>query len=264
MRDRLIINCGNRKILKKRSFKDILKSNNRLIRICGVHDALNAYIAEECGFDGVWISSFEVHASARLPDADILTVSDYSNVCNKIADRIEIPILMDGDAGGGSPINTIRMVREYEKNGALGLCIEDNKYPKRCSFYAGVKRELEDPGIHATKIRAAKDNSIDKDFFVVARTEALIVGYGVEEAIRRANIYADSGADAILIHHKGSDPSDVFRFSELFKGRLPLVSVPTTYNSVTEAELLNNGFSIFIYANCGIRATIKVMGQHRV
>ena len=257
MIDRILVTDEGKKIVRRKTIKELLK-NDRITRLCGAHDALTAQIVENFGFESIWVSSFETHASCRLPDADILTVSDYSQVCNKIADRVSLPIIMDGDAGGGSPINTIRMVREYEKNGASGISIEDNRYPKRCSFYGGVKRELEDPKVHAMKIRAACDNRISNDFCIIARTEALIVGNGIDDAIYRADAYADAGADAILVHHKGTEPNPIFEFSRRFK-RLPLVCVPTTYNTVTEKELYENGYSIVIYANCGIRATVKVI-----
>jgi phosphoenolpyruvate phosphomutase len=150
------------------------------------------------------------------------------------------------------------MVREYEKNGASGLCIEDNKYPKRCSFYEGVKRELEIPEYHACKIRAACDNRLSQDFLIIARTESHIVGRPMNEVLERANVYADAGADAILIHHKGKSPDKIYEFSEKFK-RLPLVCVPTTYNQVTEKNLIDHGFSCVIYANYGIRACVRAM-----
>ena len=87
--------------------------------LMGVHNALGAKIAEEAGADGLWISSFEIHAAARLPDADILGTEDYVDVITKIVDRVQIPVLVDGNAGGGNAINTIRLVREYQKAGAV-------------------------------------------------------------------------------------------------------------------------------------------------
>src|SRR6266566_1311905 len=145
--------------------------------LVGVHSALGAKIAEEAGADGLWISSFEVHANARLPDADILGTQDYVSVIAQIADRVGIPILVDGNAGGGNAINTIRLVREFEKAGAAGLCIEDNPYPKRSSFYAGMQDELELPSTFGGKILAAVEKRGDPDFVIVARTEALIKGF---------------------------------------------------------------------------------------
>jgi phosphoenolpyruvate phosphomutase len=258
MNKRLVTDNGKRTIITKKNFNQLILEND-IVSVCGVHNAIMASLAEDAGFDGVWLSSFEAHASCRLPDADILNVSDYSNMSNSISDRICVPLLVDGDAGGGSPINTIRMVREYEKNGAAGICIEDNKYPKRCSFYGDVKRELEDPRIHALKIKAAIENRIEDDFLIIARTESLIVGNSVEDAIYRANLYADAGAEAILIHHKGETPDLIFEFAKKFKNKLPLVSVPTTYNVVTEQQLVDHGFNMVIYANCGIRAIVKTL-----
>jgi len=256
--NRLFLDRGKKNIVNKPSFKE-LSIENAIVRLCGSFNALSAMIIEEEGFEGLWLSSFEAHTGCRLPDASILTITDYCDLCNKISDRTNLPILVDGDEGGGSPINTIRMVREYEKNGASGICIEDNKYPKRCSFYEGIKRELEKPSYHASKIKAACDNRMNSDFFVVARTEALIVGMSVNEAIDRSNLYVDSGADAILIHDKKDKADGVFEFSEKFKNRVPLICVPTTYNQVREEELISNGFSYVIYANYGIRSCIKAM-----
>jgi len=258
MEKRLIINNDKKEIITKNSFQEILK-NNKITRLCGVHNALISMLAQEAGFDGLWLSSFEAHASCRLPDADILSIPDYSDIINKISDRVSIPILVDGDCGGGSPINTIRMVREYEKNGAFGICIEDNIYPKRCSFYDTEKRILENPKKHSAKIRAACDNRLNETFLVVARIESLIVGESVKSAVERANIYIDAGADAILIHHKGENPTPIFDFSSKLKKDIPLVCVPTTYNTVSEQDLIDNGFKIVIYANCSIRAIVKTL-----
>src|SRR5262249_17731056 len=153
------------------------------------------------GADGLWISSFEVHTAARLPDADILGTQDYVNVISQISDRVNIPILVDGDAGGGNAINTIRIVRADEKAGAARLCLEDNPYPKRCSFYEGMQDHLEQESTFVGKILAAVEQRTNPDFVLVARTEALNKGFGVDLALERCKAYAAAGADAILIHH---------------------------------------------------------------
>jgi len=212
--------------------------------LVGVHNALGAKIAEESGADGLWISSFELHAAARLPDADILGTQDYVNVIQQIVDRVQIPILVDGNAGGGNAINTIRLVREYEKAGAGGMCIEDNPFPKRCSFYDGMQEELERTSTFCGKLQAAIDKRTVPDFTVVARTEALNKGLGLDVALERSRAYAAAGAEAILIHHKGSDPRPVLEFADAwFKTEeTPLVCVPTTYNHVSYQEL-NDGAS---------------------
>jgi phosphoenolpyruvate phosphomutase len=229
--------------------------------LMGVHSALGAKIAEEAGADGLWISSFEVHTAARLPDADILGTQDYVNVIAQISDRVSIPILVDGDAGGGNAINTIRIVREYEKAGAAGLCIEDNPYPKRCSFYEGMQENLEIESTFVGKVMAATEQRLDPDFVLVARTEALIKGFGLDIAIDRCKAYAAGGADAILIHHTGSDPQPVLDFAERWyeTETAPLVCVPTAYRSVTYQQLDNVGFKLVVFSHYGVRAVVKAL-----
>jgi len=256
---RLIVENGKRKIINKKSIKELINTKG-FIRLCGAHNAISAKIIEDHGFEALWLSSFEMHASNRLPDADILNVSDYANAVSKITDRVNIPLVVDGDCGGGSPINTIRMVREYEKAGASGICIEDNLYPKRCSFYSGVSRSLESPSGHASKIKAAIENRMSNDFMVIARTESLIAGHGMAEAYSRAEMYVDAGADAVLIHSKINTPDEIFEFCKTFK-EAPVFVVPTKYPQVKEKELIDNGISGVIYANAGLRATIRVLNM---
>jgi phosphoenolpyruvate phosphomutase len=231
--------------------------------VIGVHNALGAKIAEECGADGVWISSFEIHAASRLPDADILGTEDYVDVVSKISDRVSIPVLVDGNAGGGNAINTIRLVREFEKAGASGMAIEDNPFPKRCSFYAGMQEELENAETFSGKIQAALEKRTDPEFAVIARTEALIKDLGMDVALDRCRRYAATGAEGILIHHKGSDPEPVLRFAERWYANetVPLVCVPTTYNTVTYDELNDAGFRLIIFANYGVRAIVKALQE---
>jgi phosphoenolpyruvate phosphomutase len=229
--------------------------------LIGVHSALSAKIAEEAGADGYWISSFEVHTQARLPDADILGTQDVVAVVTQITDRVSGPILVDGNAGGGNAINTIRLVRELEKAGAAGICIEDNPYPKRCSFYAGMQEELELTSTFSGKILAAVEKRTDPDFVVVARTEALIKGLGVDVAIERAKAYAAAGADAILIHSTQPDYAPVLEFAERWhrSESAPLVCVPTAYRTITYGQLEDAGFRLIIFSHYGIRAVVKAL-----
>jgi phosphoenolpyruvate phosphomutase len=242
-----------------KNIKDLLNNTNQTNSIIGSANALIAELAEQTGFDGVWLSSFELHAWSLLPDANILNTTDYFDAVSKISDRINIPILVDADEGGPSAVNTIRMVREYEKAGASGMCFEDNPSPKRCSFY-GMKSELETPEIMCGKIRAAVENKQTKEFAVIARTEALIQGMGIDAALERARMYNDCGCDGFLIHSKSKQPDEVLQFADAYhKENLtaPLVCVPTTYNSVSLDTLSNAGFSLVIYANYSVRAAIK-------
>src|SRR5262249_30318208 len=148
-------------------------------------------------------------------------------------------------------------VEHFERAGVAGICIEDNVFPKRCSFYPGVKRLLTDVDEQALKIRAAVGARASADFIVVARTEALIAGWGLDEALRRGREYADSGADAVLIHSNQATADDVARFAEAWDRLTPLVCVPTTYNSASVDELACIGFKIVIFANHGLRASIR-------
>src|SRR5437867_880842 len=169
------------------------------IVIAGAHDALSARLVEEAGFDGVWAGGFAISASHGVPDASILTMSEMLDASRLMNDAVSIPVIADCDTGFGNAVNAIRTVRAFEAAGIAGLSIEDNVYPKRCSFYPGVKRHLADIDEQALKVRAARE-AASRDFVVVARTEALIAGWGLEEALRRGRAYADAGADAILVH----------------------------------------------------------------
>ncbi len=247
-------------MLTKTTINDLLQRPEASVLV-GTHDALGAKIAEECGADGLWISSFEVHTAHRLPDADILGTEDYVHVIAQIVDRVGIPVLVDGNAGGGNAINTIRLVREFEKAGALGMCIEDNPFPKRCSFYEGMQDELEDAETFCGKLRAAVEKRANPEFAVIGRVEALNKGLGLNVALERAKRYAAVGVEAILIHHKGTDATPVLQFADTWfeTETTPLVCVPTTYNQVTYDELNDAGFKLIIFANYGIRSIVSAL-----
>jgi len=241
--------------------KELLNDTSKASTVVGASNALIAEMVERAGFDGIWVSSFELHAWNLLPDANILNTADYFDTISKISDRINLPILVDSDEGGPSAINTIRMTREYEKAGASAMCFEDNPSPKRCSFY-GMKAELEKPEIMCGKIRAAVEKRLDTDFSVIARTEALIQKHGIDVAIERAHMYTEEGCDGFLIHSKSKEPDEIFEFAERYHNegiKTPLVCVPTTYNQVTLNQLEDAGFSLVIYANYSVRATVMAL-----
>ena len=244
-----------------KTIKELLNDDTKTNLICGASNALIAKLAENAGFDGIWLSSFEMHAWNRFPDASILNVADYADAINKIADRVDIPILVDADEGGPSAINTIRMAREYSKVGAWGMCVEDNPSPKRCSFY-GMKKELEKTSTTVGKIKAALEKNNKPGFAVIARTEALIQGRGIDVAIERAKAYTGAGCDGFLIHNKNKTPDEVQRFCERYYAEglvTPLVIVPTTYNQLTVDQMKEIGVSLAIYANYSVRASVKIL-----
>lgn len=229
----------------------------RPILVGGAHNGLSAKLVEEAGFDAIWASGFEISASYAVPDANILTMAENLEAARMMNAASKIPIIADCDTGYGNAVNVIRTVQEYESAGIAAICIEDNVFPKRCSFYSSVKRELVSVEEHAGKIRAAKSAQRDPDFLVIARTEALIAGWGMEEALKRANAYADAGADACLIHSKQENPDEILEFASKWKRNTPLVAVPTTYKSTPASALGEVGYRIVIYANHGLRAGIK-------
>jgi phosphoenolpyruvate phosphomutase len=225
----------------------------------GAHDALSATLVEEAGFEAVWASGFGISAVQGVPDANILTLTETLDAVRRIVDAVEIPVVADCDNGYGNAINVMRTVGEFERAGAAGICIEDNDFPKRCSFYAGVRRDLVAPEEHARKIEAATTARRDRGFVVIARTEALIAGLGMDEALRRARAYADAGADAVLIHSKSRDFEELRTFARSWDRAVPLIAVPTTYPTVAADELEEAGFRMAIFANQALRAAIVGM-----
>ena len=148
-----------------------------------------------------------------------------------------------------------------EEAGASGMCIEDNPFPKRCSFYDGMQEDLELESTFCGKILAAIEKRVDEGFAVIARTEALIKDLGLDVALERTRAYAAAGAEGILIHHKGSDPRPVLEFADRWyrSETVPLVCVPTTYNTVTYRQLDDAGFRLVIFANYGVRSIAKAL-----
>ncbi|HZC68134.1 MAG TPA: isocitrate lyase/PEP mutase family protein, partial [Nitrospirales bacterium] len=231
-----------------------------IIKTVGAHDALSAKLIEEAGFDAIWASGFGISASLKcIPDGSFLTMTEQLEVTKNIVEAVSIPVIADCDTGFGNALNVMRTVQEYEKAGIAGICIEDNVFPKRCSFYAGVRRELVSIDEHAGKVRAAKSAQASPDFVVIARTEALIAGWGPDEALKRAKAYAGAGADAVLIHSKSPAFDELRAVSQQWTGRVPLVVVPTIFGSVTADELERHGFKIVIFANQVIRTGIKAI-----
>jgi len=233
----------------------------RIALVAGAHDALSAKLAEEAGFDAVWASGFGISAVQAVPDANILTLTETLEAVRRICDAVRIPVVADCDNGYGNAINVMRTASEFERAGAAGICIEDNEFPKRCSFYAGVRRDLVATDEHARKVEAACSARRHRRFAVIARTEALICGLGLHEALERAQAYAEAGADAVLVHSKEKDFGELREFSKLWTLPVPLVAVPTTYPSVMPDELYAHGFRLAIFANQPLRAAIVAMRE---
>jgi phosphoenolpyruvate phosphomutase len=231
-----------------------------LIRAAGAHNALGARLAQRAGFDAIWSSGLEISASHAVPDANILSMSELLLTARGMVDAVTAPVIADCDTGFGNVNNVIHMVRRFEGAGVAAVCIEDKRFPKVNSFVAG-RHDLSSIAEFAGKIMAAKSTQRDPDFMVLARVEALIAGAGMEEALRRAEAYAEAGADAVLIHSKSPLPNEILEFMRRWSGRAPVVVVPTTYYGVSGRELEEAGVKMAIYANHGLRASVAAMEQ---
>jgi len=227
-----------------------------IIRVMGAHDALGAKLVENTGFDCVWASGFEISTSFGVPDANILTMTDFLNVAVSMNEAVSIPVIADCDTGFGNSNNVIYTVKRYETAGIAAISIEDKCFPKVNSFVPG-RQELAPISEFVGKILAAKNSQVGKDFMVIARVEALIAGWGMDEAVKRAHAYADSGADAILIHSKANTYSEISEFVRRWKNKAPLIVIPTTYFRVTVPQLGKMKIKMVIYSNIGIRASIR-------
>ena len=237
-----------------------LKSKS-ILKVGGAFDAMSAKLVEINGFDAVWAGSFAISATHAVPDASILTMTEFFDAASKMAETCKIPVIADCDTGYGGPSNVSYMVKKYENAGIASICIEDKTFPKQNSLLENGKNDLISEKEFVAKIIAAKEAKQNKDFMIIARVEALISGFGMNEALKRATAYEKAGADAILIHSKKKTPEEVFEFAESWKGNLPIIVIPTTYDSVSLDELISHKIKIVIYANQTFRAAHASMSR---
>jgi phosphoenolpyruvate phosphomutase len=223
------------------------------------HSGISARLGEEAGFAGIWASGLSISAQCGVRDNNELSWTQVLEILELMADATTIPILLDGDTGYGDFNSMRRLVRKVGASGGAGVCIEDKLFPKANSFIDGERQPLADPEEFCGKIKAGKDSQRDRDFCIVARVEALIAGWGVDEALLRAEAYRAAGADAILIHSKRRDADEVLAFARSWDGRLPLIVVPTTYYSTPTEVFRRAGVSVVIWANHLIRASVAAM-----
>lgn len=229
--------------------------------ILEAHSGLSARIAEEAGFKGIWASGLALSAQHAVRDNNELSWTQVVDALEFMSDATSIPILLDGDTGYGDFNTMRRVVRKLEDRDIAGVCIEDKLFPKTNSFIRGERQPLEEVSTFCGKIKAGKDAQNDADFCIVARVEALIAGWGLDEALRRAEAYRQAGADAILIHSKQSRPDEVLEFARLWERRCPLVIVPTKYYSTPTEVFRSHHIDLVIWANHMIRASITAMQE---
>jgi phosphoenolpyruvate phosphomutase len=249
---------NTQKTTKAQALKQMLTSPG-LAFIMEAHSGLSAKIAEEAGFQGLWASGLSISASYGVRDNNEASWTQVLETLEFMSDATRVPILLDGDTGYGNFNNMMRLVKKLEQREIAGVCIEDKLFPKTNSFIAGEAQPLADIDEFCGKIKAGKDAQKDDSFCVVARVEAFIAGWGLSEALRRAEAYRKAGADAILVHSKKSTPSDIEDFMKEWGNRHPIVIVPTKYYSTPTEWFEQIGISLVIWANHQLRASVKAM-----
>ena len=248
-----------------------LLTSKDIVRILESHNSLTGLIIENLKinkkkvnveFDGMWSSSLTDSATKGKPDNSSVDFSSRISSLNDMMDVTTKPLVFDAD-NGGQLEHLPFLVRSLERSGASAIIMEDKIGLKKNSLFknqSGTKQDK--PEIFAKKIKQICKSRQSNDFLVIARIESFIVGKGLSDALKRAEVYSKAGADAILIHSKEKTPNEIFAFAKEFKKSknfIPLVSVPSTYSKVYEKDLIKNGFKLVIYANQLLRAAYPAM-----
>jgi len=256
--------------IRLKSLKRLLNSKS-ILKFMEIHSGLSSLIVENTKidingkvneFDGMWGSSLTDSTSRGMPDNESV---DFSSRLQMINDALQVttkPIIFDADTGGIKEHFGL-MVRNLERLGVSAVIIEDKTGLKQNSLFGNdVIQHQDDPKLFSEKIKFAKKNQITEDFMIFARIESLILDKPMEDAVERAHIYSEAGADGIMIHSRKKNPGEILEFSKLFKKQYPskyLIVVPTSFNEIYDFELQKAGVSIVIYANQLIRAAYPAM-----
>ena len=242
---------------KTTQFKQMLQSD-RLEFLLEAHNGLSAKIVEESGHKGIWGSGLGISAALGVRDNNEASWTQVLEVVEFMSDATTIPLLLDADTGYGNFNNVCRLVRKLEQRNVAAVCLEDKLFPKTNSFL-GDQQPLAEMDEFCGKIKAAKDTQQDEDFCVVARVEAFIAGWGLNETLKRAYAYSQAGADAVLIHSKLSKPHQILAFMKEWKEPCPVIIVPTMYYATPTSIFEEANISMVIWANHLVRASISAM-----
>tara|TARA_Y100001935_G_C17304824_1_gene511591 strand:+ start:1972 stop:3279 length:1308 start_codon:yes stop_codon:yes gene_type:complete len=242
-----------------------------IVRFLDLHNALSGLVIENTfidtpngrrEFDGMWASSLTSSTAKGKPDIELVDVSERMTVLNEILEVTTKPIIYDGDTGG-RPEHFSFTVKTLERLGISAVIIEDKTGLKKNSLFGTDVPQTQDSiEAFSEKINIGINAKISKDFMVIARIESLILKKGIEDACKRAEAYLDAGADGIMIHSREKTPEEIFNFCKKYnqlKNRKPLVVVPSSYSSVKESELIDNGANVVIYANHLLRSAFPAM-----
>lgn len=243
----------------------------KIVKIIEAHNGLTGLIVEHTKvddgganqeFDGMWMSSLTDSTSRGKPDIEVVTTSERLKTLENILEVTTKPIIYDGDSGGLAE-HFVFTVKTLERIGVSAIIIEDKVGLKRNSLFgisAGQTQDSIENFCH--KISAGKKAQVTSEFMIIARIESLILEQGQEDALLRAKSYIDAGADGILIHSKSDSFDEVKSFCKSFRKLdqdTPVFVVPSTYNHVTEQELIEAKINVVIYANHLLRAAYPAM-----
>ena len=252
-----------RRTIESKKISKFLEAHSPLSAIIGENTFIEKK-GKKIGFDGFWSSSLTDSTVVGKPDNESLDFSQRLNGVDQIFEVTTKPLIMDGDTGGKVEHFEMR-IKSAERLGISALIIEDKKGLKKNSLLKDTSRQTQEGKIKfSEKISVGKKAQISDDFMIIARIESFILGKGLNDAISRAHSYIEAGADGIMIHSKSKNPKEVIAFSKVFRKsykKIPLVSVPSSYNQISEKTLYENGFNIVIYANHMLRASYPAM-QH--
>lgn len=255
------------------------KRLKQLIKLCPivktieVHSGLTGLIAEKTvienngemnQFDAMWISSLCDSTAKGKPDIELVDMTSRFRTIDDVMEVTTKPIIFDGDTGGLLE-HFVYTVRTLERMGVSAVIIEDKTGLKKNSLF-GTEVEQTQASIEqfSEKIRAGKKVQLTDDFMIIARIESLILERGMDDALNRAFAFSKAGADGIMIHSRKKEPSEILEFCDKFRKvdkTTPLVVVPSSFNSVTEDELVSHGVNIVIYANQLTRSAFPAMEQ---
>lgn len=248
-----------------------LIESKRIVRIIEAHSGLTGLIVEKINvevdgelreFDGMWASSLTDSTSLGKPDIEAVDITSRVNNINNLVEVTTKPIIFDGDTGGKIE-HFVFTVRTLERLGVSAVIIEDKIGLKKNSLFGtDVPQEQDSIEDFSKKIEAGRAARITQDFMVIARVESLILKAGMEDALKRAKAYSEAGADAIMIHSKEKSPDEILEFCKKFREYnklVPIIAVPSSYNTIYEDELAEAGVNVVIYANQLLRSAYPAM-----
>jgi carboxyvinyl-carboxyphosphonate phosphorylmutase len=221
--------------------------------IPGCHDALSAKIVELVGFEAVTMGGYAASAaSLAKPDVSLLTLTEYATIARNIVQAVDLPFFVDGDTGHGNVTNVGRTVRVFENAGVAALFIEDQVFPKRCGHMEG--KQIISTAEMVAKVKAAVDARVDEDLVIMARTDAIAV-YGIEDAIERANLYREAGADLLFVEAPRS-VAEMKRINQSVDAPTLAIQIEGGKTPLlTTRELQEIGFNVVVYPNATVYAT---------